>query len=314
MGRLEIRPFSEDHLGGAATLLAERHRRHREAEPLLPEIADFRSELEEAWGAEGASGAAALDGDRLVGYLVGAPREEDRWGANVWVMAAGHAVTEAEAVRDLYDVAATRWVDEGWTRQYTLVPATDDALVDAWFRLSFGLQHAAGIREVPPDATFPEGTRVATEDDLDALVELSPLLNRHQARSPVFGGRREETEDEIRADILEDLGSPEVGTLVAEVEGRIVANFVVVPATMSSMHAGLGRPERAALLGFAISSPDARGSGAGVALTEACFAWAREHGFDTMVTDWRVTNLLASRFWPRRGFRRTFLRLYRSIP
>jgi hypothetical protein len=27
-----------------------------------------------------------------------------------------------------------------------------------------------------------------------------------------------------------------------------------------------------------------------------------------------MTNLLASRFWPARGFRPTFLRLYRSIP
>jgi hypothetical protein len=27
-----------------------------------------------------------------------------------------------------------------------------------------------------------------------------------------------------------------------------------------------------------------------------------------------VTNLLASRFWPKRGFRTAFLRLYRSIP
>jgi hypothetical protein len=33
-----------------------------------------------------------------------------------------------------------------------------------------------------------------------------------------------------------------------------------------------------------------------------------------MVTDWRVTNLLASRFWQRRGFEPVFLRLYRSIP
>jgi len=32
-----------------------------------------------------------------------------------------------------------------------------------------------------------------------------------------------------------------------------------------------------------------------------------------MVTDWRETNLLASRFWPRRGFRKTFLRLHRAI-
>ncbi len=41
---------------------------------------------------------------------------------------------------------------------------------------------------------------------------------------------------------------------------------------------------------------------------------ARERGYGTMVTDWRVTNLLASRFWSARGFRPTFLRLYRHIP
>jgi hypothetical protein len=33
-----------------------------------------------------------------------------------------------------------------------------------------------------------------------------------------------------------------------------------------------------------------------------------------MIADWRMTNLEASRFWPRRGFRETFLRVYRSIP
>jgi GNAT superfamily N-acetyltransferase len=98
------------------------------------------------------------------------------------------------------------------------------------------------------------------------------------------------------------------------VDGRVVGNFVVVPAEVSSMHAGLARPDHAAFLGFAITAPEARGSGAGVALTEASFAWARARGYETMVTDWRVTNLLSSRFWPRRGFRPTFLRLYRSIP
>ena len=41
---------------------------------------------------------------------------------------------------------------------------------------------------------------------------------------------------------------------------------------------------------------------------------ARERGYPTIVVDWRVTNLLSSRFWPGRGFRTTFLRLYRSIP
>jgi ribosomal protein S18 acetylase RimI-like enzyme len=57
-----------------------------------------------------------------------------------------------------------------------------------------------------------------------------------------------------------------------------------------------------------------RGAGAGVALTEHVLGWAHEHGFRAMTMDWRMTNLEAARFWPRRGFRETFLRLYRSIP
>ena len=32
-----------------------------------------------------------------------------------------------------------------------IVPATDPALVDAWFRLGFGHQHVHAIREAPTD-------------------------------------------------------------------------------------------------------------------------------------------------------------------
>ena len=83
---------------------------------------------------------------------------------------------------------------------------------------------------------------------------------------------------------------------------------------MSSVHVGPARPPGAALLGWAATLPGVRGSGAGLALTDGTFAWARERGHATIVTDWRVTNLLAARFWPARGFRPTFLRLYRAIP
>jgi GNAT superfamily N-acetyltransferase len=80
------------------------------------------------------------------------------------------------------------------------------------------------------------------------------------------------------------------------------------------MHAGLARPPGAAFLAWAGTRPEVRGSGAGLALTQAALAWAHPRGHEVMVTDWRVTNLLSSRFWPARGFRTTFLRLYRSIP
>jgi GNAT superfamily N-acetyltransferase len=318
MSRLEIRPFSDEFLAPAGELLAARHRAHRAAEPLLPpryeEPAAAAAEVAELAGAANASGTVALRDGRVVGYLLGAPRTQEIWGSNVWVELAGHAVEEAETLRDLYGAAAGRWFDEGLVRQYSLVPASDPALAEAWARVGFGQQHAYGIRQVPNTA-WPEDVRLADERDIDALVQLSPLIVEHQAQSPVFGiGLPRESPEEIRAEILEDLANEARGGLVFEREGRIVGSFVLAPAELSSVHTGLARPEGAALLGWAATDPAVRGSGAGVALTDGSFAWAREHGHETMVTDWRVTNLLSSRFWPARGFRTTFLRLYRHIP
>jgi ribosomal protein S18 acetylase RimI-like enzyme len=314
MSGLEIHPFSETHLSDAAALLEQRHRRHRAAEPLLGDVYDFRAEIEALLSGDGASGVVGTRDGRVVGYLLGTAKDESRWGPNVWVEPAGQAVEKTEEIRDLYAAGAERWFDEGRTRQYVLAPAFDNALLDAWYRLSFGVQHAHGIREIP-EAGWPDGVRLAREDDIEALVELSPLLVEHQTRAPVFGiGVPRESPEEIRAEILEDVSNPDFGDLVAEQDGRIVGAFQLVPAELSSMHAGLARPEGAVLLNWAATRPEVRGSGAGVALTDASFAWAREKGYETMVTDWRETNLLSSRFWPKRGFRRSFLRLYRSIP
>ena len=318
MARLEIRPFSDEFVGAAGELLAARHRAHRLAEPLLPqryeEPAAAAAEVQALAAGEGLSGAVAVRGGRFVGYLIGAPRPNPIWGEHVWVELAGHAVEEPEDIRDLYGAAATRWIEDGHVRQYTLVPAHDPEMLRGWSRIGFGQQHAHGVSEVP-DVPWPDGVRRAELRDVDALVALAPLLPEHQALSPTFaGGLPAEDPEELRAEILEELDKPEIGDLVAERQGRVVGSFQLVPVELSSVHSGLARPEGAALLGWAATDPDVRGSGAGVALTDGAFAWAREQGHETMVTDWRVTNLLSSRFWPARGFRETFLRLYRHIP
>ena len=318
MPELEIQPFSEEHIDGAATLLEERHDRQRAVEPGLPANVDYRAEIEALWGAKERSGAAAIRDGELVGYLLGAHREDEFWGSNVWVEYAGHAVREPELVRDLYAVAAEEWVANGRNRHWALVPGTDPELVDAWFRLSFGAQHAAGIQETP-ESTGPSTNGVvarrAVEGDLEEAMALDLELPRHQARSPVFGPPAPTAiTDEDREEFLTDVANPEVALFLAEIDGKAVGELLMVPVERSSMHSGLARPERAAFLAFAATLPEARGSGAGLALTNAGLAWAREQGYPWTVVDWRETNLLASRFWPARGFRRTFLRLYRSIP
>jgi ribosomal protein S18 acetylase RimI-like enzyme len=317
MPGIEIRAFSDDDLVAAGELLARRHRRQRAVEPLLSARYDdtpaAAAEVEALWRRNGASGVLGTRDGGAVGFLIGAPRDES-WGANVWVEPAGHAVDEAEDLRDLYAAAAGSWVEQGRTRHYGLVP-NDPALVDAWFRVGFGQQHAHGIREVDGPAEYPPGVRKAEERDLDAMVAMSPLISEHQSLSPVFGpGPRERDEEDLRTELLADIADDEIGELVFERDGRVLGSLEVVPVERGSTHTSLARPDGAALLGWIATLPDARGSGAGVALTEACFAWAFQRRYLTMVTDWRVTNLLSSRFWPRRGFRTSFLRLYRSIP
>ena len=303
-----IRAFSDDDLDPAAALLEKRHRRHLRAEPLLPAAVDYRAEVEALWRAEGASGVSA-DGGFLIGFT---SRSEQFWGPNVWIENAGHAASDPELVRDLYAEAAAGWVERGLKAHYVVVPASDHALLDAWFRLGFGAQQAQGMREIP-DVEWPESVRPATTSDLDQMVALEPVLREHQRVSPVFSGVPTQDADEVRGFILEELGSDRSANVVADLDGRLVGDFLVCPIELSPMHAGLARPPGAALLDFAVTTPDVRGRGFGVALTDACFAWAREHGYETMVTDWRVTNLLSSRFWPKRGFRTSFLRLHRLI-
>jgi ribosomal protein S18 acetylase RimI-like enzyme len=321
VARPDVVPFSDEHLDDAARLLAARQARHREAEPALPERyedpAAAREEIEQTWRAEGASGTAALRDRRVVGYLIGTPRDAEVWGENVWVEFAGHAVEEPEDIRDLYAEAAARWVEEGRGRHYALVPANDSGLVDAWFRLSFGQQHAHALQQVSPrEVSLPPGVEIREPraEEIEELIDVGLALPTHQTRSPVFSTIGPPSREEEREEWVKTLADDEEHVLVAYQDDKPVAVWSVVSVEVSSQHRGVGRPERAAFIGFASTLPEFRGSGLGLALTDASFNWAAENGYEVMVTDWRVTNLLSSRFWPKRGFRPVFLRLYRSIP
>ena len=319
---LTIGPFTPDAIPAAGRLLAARHRIQRLTEPgLSPAYEDpatTAAEIAAIAATDGASGAVARRGDELVGYLLGSSRPAS-WGPNRWVEGAGHAVAEPETVRDLYGFAASRWVEAGATSQYAIVPATDPALVEAWFRVGFGQQHVHAIREVPSPAEsleVPPGLllRLAERHDIPALARIDVSLPEHQARSPVFSGQTPPTVEASLAEIEADFDEPEFTTFVVEHDGAVIGYAVGCGIEESSEHRGIVRPERAGFLGFAAVLPEGRGMGAGRLLGEAVLAWSRDAGYPTVVTDWRETNLLSSRTWPRLGFRPTFRRLFRAIP
>ncbi|HLX32038.1 MAG TPA: GNAT family N-acetyltransferase [Gaiellaceae bacterium] len=299
---MEIVPFTDAHLDAAAEMLAARHARHREAEPLLPADVDFRAQVEQEWSVDGASGFISPHC-----YLFGRP------DAHGWftVGIGGHAVDgDAEHARDLYAAAAGAWVEAGHSKHMAFVPASDRELIDAWFRLSFGASAVLAMRETAPEEPFEAGVtiRPGTPDDFGAAARLELALLESMQPSPSFSGMTlrtpNETEAEWRAD---DFSSFEL--FVAERDSAIVGHVLLYRRP-----ADLRVPRDAIDLGQVSVFPEARGTGVGRALTAHAIRWAHDHGHPTMTTDWRMTNLWASRFWPKRGFRTTFLRLYRSIP
>lgn len=316
---LTVIPFAEEHLDDAARLLAARHRRQRASEPLLDPRFEAdgaaRAEIALLWQQRGASGAVGIRDGRVTGYLLGTRRGDDPWGPNTWVEAAGLAVEEAEDSRDLYALAAARWVEDGRTAHYAVLPASDTGLVDAWFRLAFGLQHVHALREAPahPAAALPAGVRRATRGDIEALARLDLVLPEHQALSPVFSSGGIQTLEEALQEWEDGIDGPELATFAAELDGRVVGSAIACSVETSSMHGSVARPHDAGFLGFAAVAPEARGQGLGRALGEAVIDWSARAGYRTVVTDWRATNLLSSRTWPRLGFRPSFLRVHRIV-
>jgi GNAT superfamily N-acetyltransferase len=279
------------------------------------------AEVAAAFALPAASGAVALQDGGIAGFVLGAPKDSPAWGPNVWVDAAGHAAAEPELVRDMYGLAAARWVQESRTAHYVLVPASDEDLLRAWYRLGFGQQQAHAVRPPPgePPASEPPAAqpkvvvRRAQRNDLPELARLEVELRRQHSLAPVFSASPVPSYEECLAGWEEDFEDPVYTTFVAELEGAVVGSSIGCPLEIAGGHPPLTRPDHAGFLAFAAVFPHARGFGAGRALGEAVIAWTAQAGYDCVVTDWRVTNLLSSRTWPRLGFKESFLRLHRLV-
>ncbi|MFZ1878672.1 MAG: GNAT family N-acetyltransferase [Gaiellaceae bacterium] len=304
---VEIVPFADNHVDDAGRLLAERHRAHLAVEHLLPRRTDFTEQIKQE--REDATGVVAVEGREVVGYLLG-KRREDFLGPHVWSYVSGHAVREPELVRDLYAAAARRWVEDGLTRHFVFVPAIRD-LVEPWLRVTFGISGALAARGTVPEKVASEfSVRLGTAEDVPVAAALDRTLAEHLRESPSFSFFTVPSEQEYLDEWHDVHADPDYTHFVAERGGDAAGHLLLYRRPEGDLRV----PSRSIDLFVAATDPSRRGGGAGVALTNFALHWAHEQGYTAMTTDWRMSNLAASRFWPRRGFRETHLRLYRSLP
>ncbi len=215
------------------------------------------------------------------------------------------------ALADVYAAAAEGWVADGVVH-HVLALHQPSPLHDALVDLGFGHEQAYAVRPLDVDVTPMSvpglSLRAGTVDDLDAVMELAPLISLHQAGSPVFAPRDAAYFDGLRDQHAEELVGDDARYTLGLLRGRLVAMTVVYDGDVSPTV-----PEGACELAVCMVAADVRGHGVGLALTAAALQSAREAGFTSMQTDWRTTNLLSSRFWPARGFRRVVVRLVRQV-
>ncbi|HEX4062432.1 MAG TPA: GNAT family N-acetyltransferase [Streptosporangiaceae bacterium] len=320
MSGVDVRPFETGDIPAAGALLATRHRDHRRSCRLLsPRYEDEQAaaaQVAAAFAAPDASGAVAMRDRNMAGFLLGAPKASPVWGSNVWVDAAGQAAAEPELVRDMYALAAAGWVQQSRSAHYVLVPASDEHLLRAWYRLGFGQQQAHAVRPLPDQAPAPPPqvvVRRARRSDLPALARLEAEVPRQHSLAPTFSANPVPSYEECLAGWQEDFDDPVYTPFVAEAGGVVVGSSIGCSLELSSTHPPLTRPDHAGFLAFAAVFPQARGLGAGRALGEAVIGWAAQAGYECVATDWRVANLLSSRTWPRLGFVESFVRLHRLV-
>jgi len=295
---LQTAPLTEEHRADCASLLAERFARQRAAEPLLPEIEDFAAQVPR-------TGVVALRGGKLVAYVAGEVK-----GDLAAVGFGGCAALVPEAVRDCFAAAAAEW---GVRRFSVAVPVFEHELIDAWFRLAFGCQFIWAVRpaeEIEP-ADFGGLIRPGTPDDLDTAIAFDQLVWDAHSGSPGFSELESPSLDALRSEWSRVWDNPELYThVVAERDGRPVGHALLYRRPTGNLRV----PQTSIDLVQLVTAPGARGSGVGRTLAEHATTYAQLNGYSSLLTEWSSLNLAASRFWPSRGYRSQYLRLYRAVP
>ena len=171
--------------------------------------------------------------------------------------------------------------------------------------------HVEGIRDLAPvAASLPKGVviRPGRREDLDHAEEVDLAIYRIQARAPSFASLPLDREAR-QAEWLEvDFDEQGLSYVVAEAGGKIVGQLLIFGADPVL---GIGH-DAAALVAVSVLE-ERRGEGIGLALFAEIVRRAVDAGYARLVTNWRITNLSASRFWPARGFRPIYHRLHRAI-
>jgi ribosomal protein S18 acetylase RimI-like enzyme len=321
--KTEIKSFTEEMIPEAGNLLAMRHKRNRASLPLLParfEDANITVKAVQAlWQKKFKNGYAAFRNGKMTAYLLGDFTVQS-WGRCGYVHLPGYALVEDESVatmQDLYSLLGEDWVRKGIFSHGLYISAADTHVIDAFFALGFGKERVDALLDFRatnfPEVESPAGItiRLAGTGDNDHLGGLSDVIFRSLANAPYWHPTVPEEWEELREGWSELADDKEWTVWLALEEEKALGTVGFRPEEEDD--AGMLVSPRTMYLSVAATKLKARGRGISTALTLRGLAKAQKDGFDICYTNWISSNLPASRFWTRFGFKDAAYRLSKRI-
>ena len=313
-------PFDRDcHLDAAAALLADRHRRDRAREPLLPAAFDdapaCKAQIEHAFESTGWYGVVAEAGGEIAGFAIMTPQHiaathflasffPPRGASLGYGATATKAGMEYDVYRSMFSDLAEHFVDLGIFEFAANVAAADLETREAFASLGFGRTMTCAIRDVaPPARGAATGIELhqASAEDAEVIFGLNEELTLHHARSPIFNPYIRESDPSSHDFQRNLLNDPSVNAhWVAYEGGRPVGmNTFMKPFFLSPMTV----PEKTIYLFQGIVTQDVRAGGVGTAILANSAEWARAQGYEHIALHFASANLSGAKFWQSSGFR-----------
>jgi len=197
------------------------------------------------------------------------------------------------------------------------VSAADGHIIDAFFDMGFGKERVDAVLDLRtaaiPEVEEPTGVtvRIAGKGDNDLIGNMSHIIANALASAPYWHPSAPEHYSELKEGWSELADEKEWQVWLVLENGSTLgtAGFTEKKEDDADM---LAAP-KTVYLSVAATSPAARGRGIANILTWHGLEQARNDGFEICYTNWISPNFLASRYWPRFGFKDVAYRLSKRI-
>lgn len=295
---IKYEPVGSQHIEEATELIMEAYDREKEAVPSLPENKYydlFKEGIEDVLSR--GSGFAAIDGGKMIGFLVGYEGNGEFFGKypGVLVPIYGHAICQKYGQRvwqELYRRAAERWVKDGRITHVVSTFAHDQKKLDTLFWLGFGHRCVDAIRNVSsigndnPNIEIRKGE----EKDLPSIADMHGEHISYYKKSPIF---MPTTEVDPLKDIREWFEQDNSHLWIAYIDEKPVGYMKIEPTGDSfiSKH-----PDLMNVTGAYVRE-NSRGSRVGMLLLNRIQYWLQENDYPLCGVDFESINTLGSNFW-----------------